>query len=205
MVYDTEIRPILDFFMTQHLLAIALGISILMTGCGKYGKPLPPEVLAPTPVKEAIVTASDAGVNFDWGSPTHDTRGKELKSMNGYRLYRKSIVAQKDIIDDSVSFDLITTIVDEHVNVREKLRAEARAEGKPGRRITAPKSYQHFNFTDKSVALGQSYLYKIVPFNQGDVESENPDLFLVVFSGASSHISTVEPDSSGNLDPGDIQ
>ena len=177
---------------------LSASIAVGIFGCGRYGPPLAPELLAPKPVVPVKITADATGVFFSWQASSHDTRGKELKTMDGYRIYRKIIKAQKDIVDNEILFDLISTVPDEHVRIREQLRAEARAQGKPGRPIEAPKSALKFTFTDTAVTDGKSYLYKLLPFNQGDVEGEARQLYLVAFAGPNSTVTKIDganPDS----------
>jgi predicted small lipoprotein YifL len=183
----------------RNLIKPLAGALIVLTliGCGRFGPPLPPERLAPRAVSDLEVTADDHALNFSWGAPHLDERGKELKSIDGYFVYRKIIRQQSDISDPAVPYQLISTVPDTHIITREKLRAEARAQGKPGRRIEAPAAQREFKYSDTDVKQDESYLYKIVPFNEGDVEGIVDQQTLVLFTGTTSKVTPVTPSVAG--------
>jgi len=176
---------------------------IFITACGRYGPPLPPEVLAPKAVSGLHVQGEEAGIKFAWTAPRVDQRGKELKSLDGYRLYRKVLVRPSDATNKDVKFLLLATIEDHHVDLREEKRREARAQGKPVRRIQAPTNATKFEYSDRAVVRGITYLYKLVPFNQEDVESVTPSITTVSFDGANSQI-TLGADTSSSGQSGSM-
>ncbi len=176
----------------------ALALVILsLTACGKYAPPIPPELLSPRSVESLEATADVEGVMFRWRSPETDLRSEELKTMDGYRIYRKELVKPAAVVDEEIPFDLIGGIPDTHVLIRDNLREEARKTGKPSHRVTVDSSLTKFEFRDTQAQSGATYLYKIVPYNQGDVEGETANLVKVAFRGDASHISLM-PYSSLN-------
>ncbi len=180
----------LGFFQRLALVLVSLfGLEIFCSGCGKYGVPLPPERFAPKKVRELEVTPTEQGIGFAWKAPEKNARGKELASIDGYRVYRREILAQSDIVDDTDELELLATIPDTHVVEREELRAAARAQGKPGRRINVDSKKLHFEYSDTSAVKGSNYLYQIVPFNQGDVEGHGSQEIFVAFNGEKSKVS----------------
>ncbi len=182
--------------MTSSLrLVIFTLVLAMLLGCGKYGRPMPPEHFAPRAVADLEVTAQEAKITFAWRSPRLADDGRELKSMEGYRLYRKTIKEQSDISDNDVEFELITTVSDTHVQVRDQLRAEARVQGKPGRKIQPPAATMKFEYSDGTVKEGETYLYKLVPINQGGVEGDPGQPITIVFKGLASKI-IIAADSS---------
>ncbi len=165
-------------------------------GCGRYAPPLTPELLAPRPVGDLLIKPLSDGINFSWSSPRSDARGKELKTMSGYRVYRKLIKEQSDIVNTKKQFEILAEVPDTHVAERERLRKEARASGKPGRRIEAPSELKKFQFVDNAVTTDTSYLYKIIPYNQDNVEGLGEQMILVRFSGESSEVSRIDSDTA---------
>ncbi|NLF24630.1 MAG: hypothetical protein GX589_03115 [Deltaproteobacteria bacterium] len=165
---------------------------VTFLGCGRYGPPLPPEEFSPRAVQDLKVVPGLQGVDFAWSAPSSDRRGKELKEIEGYRVYRKEIVKRSDILDDSVSFELLTSIPDSHLEVLEDLRIEARKQGQIGRKVTLDDHLLDFKYSDQTVVPGVTYLYKIVPYNQGGVEGEFLGYVKIVFRGESSEVSFLE-------------
>ena len=167
--------------------AVLFGSSSVV-GCGRFKPPLPPEMFAPKPVDALTVTASESGVLFAWTAPDEDRRGKELKSMDGYAIQRKVIAQKGDETNPHLHFETIGFVRDEHVTVRENLRKEARAEGKIGRTIESPEQYTKFTFVDTTAKLSTTYMYQIVPRNQGGTDGAVKEVARVTFKGSASDV-----------------
>ena len=172
------------------MLAVAVTLAIA-SGCGKYGPPLPPEKLAPKAVAQLHVAGSLQGVSFSWSAPERDQRGKPLKEIEGYRVYRKLIERDSDIEDPRIEFEQVAMIDDVHLQKLDELRKAARAEGRIGRRVQIDAAEKAFQFTDIAVQPGRTYLYQIVPVNQGGVEGEADQWIKVVFRGSTSDIAFI--------------
>lgn len=171
---------------------IALMIfAVFFGGCGRYIAPIAPELMAPRSVDTLVITPSSQGVAFSWTAPDQDRRGKELTNFNGYRIRRKELVERGDETNAAIPFQVVGFVPDTHVQVREKLRAEARAAGKIGRRIQAPDELTTFSFVDTTPQLNKTYLYKVVPENQGIVEGVVDELVKVTFKGAESDVTVI--------------
>lgn len=171
----------------MRLLGI-LALSILVSACGRYRPPLPPEMLAPAAVEGLVVTPSESGVAFAWTAADKDRRGKELKSAEGYSIERKEIVNRGDETNPKVEFTQVGFVQDKHVAIRDQLREEARAQGKIGRNVKSPPEYTKFMFTDVTAELGKTYIYQIVPQNQRGVEGQIGQLAKVIFQGPQSAV-----------------
>jgi hypothetical protein len=174
----------------SRLLEVTLAILSLLAvgGCGRYRAPLTPEELAPAAVENLIVSTGEKGVVFTWMAADKDRRGKELKSAEGYSIERKELVHRGDETDASVQFEKLGFVKDTHVEVREKLREEARAAGKIGRTVKAPDEQMKFTFTDTTAKIGKTYVYQIVPQNQGGTEGQVGQVTKIVFKGAQSTV-----------------
>ena len=182
--------------VTYFLIA---SVCFLITGCGKYGPPLPPEAFSPQPVKYLQAVSTLQGIQFSWLAPDDDLRGKELKSINGYRVYRKELKQDSDILDKEIEFEEIASVADDHINIRDQLREAAKQAGKPARRIKAPAESKQFSFIDSQLIPGSRYLYKIVPVNQGTVEGSVDQYIEILFRGESSIIKSLTDLSTEQL------
>jgi len=164
----------------------------LSVGCGRYKPPLPPEKFAPKAVESLTVTATEAGVVFAWAASDEDQRGKELKSMEGFSIRRKLIARKGDETDPRVRFETIGFVRDSHVKIRDDLRAQARKEGKIGRSVESPEESMKFSFVDSTVKRDSTYVYQIIPQNQGGTEGGVKQFARVTFRGAASDIAMVD-------------
>lgn len=170
--------------------AVVFG-STCVTGCGRYKPPLPPEMFAPKAVEALTVTAAEGGVFFAWSASDEDRRGKELKTMDGYAIQRKVIARKGDETNPNVRFQTIGFVRDQHVIVRENLRKEARAEGKIGRTIESPEEYTKFTFVDTTAQPSTTYMYQVVPRNEGGTDGAVSQVARVTFKGSASDIAMV--------------
>ncbi|MBN8549474.1 MAG: hypothetical protein J0M12_09180 [Deltaproteobacteria bacterium] len=176
--------------LSKCLFVVAVVLSL--PACGRVGPPLPPEMLTPDEVQELKVTGTQEGVSFAWSAPREDQRGKELRDLEGYRIYRKKISRPADILDKSIEFDRVTDIADIHLIELEKERDLLRAAGRPSHRARVDKSLTEFSYVDKGVTAGSTYVYKVVGMNQGGLDSDSFKLVKVLWRGDSSEITTVD-------------
>ncbi|MEN9846949.1 MAG: hypothetical protein RIS36_2096 [Pseudomonadota bacterium] len=179
--------------------AVVFGSSCV-SGCGRYKAPLAPEMFAPKAVDALTVTCSESGVLLAWAAPDEDRRGKELKTIDGYAIQRKMIAQKGDETDPRVRFETIGFVRDQHVMVRENLRKEARAEGKIGRTIESPEQYTKFTFVDTTAAPSTTYMYQVVPRNQGGADGAVSQVARVTFKGSSSDIAMVPVTEVAEMD-----
>lgn len=184
--------------MTRFTLVI---LSILV-GCGRYAPPLAPEALAPQAVEDLQTTAANDGIRFAWTSSRHDVRGKDLKSIDGYRIYRKEIVNKSDVVDPDVEYQLLTTVEDKHVEDLKVKREQAKKEGKISRRVSPDPALTKFDFLDSTLQTEHTYIYKFIPINQGGVEGGLPKkLIKVLFRGDQSEVTEIDNNSAPVEEP----
>jgi len=165
-----------------------VSVLVCLAGCGRYIPPVPPEMLAPKAVQNLTIVPSANGVTLSWIAPEQDRRGKELKSADGYSIERKEIVKRGDETDPSIRFTEVGFVRDLHIEKREELRREARAAGKVGRNIKSPAEFTSFTFTDSTPQSGMTYIYQIVPTNQGGVKGQVGQVIRIAFQGAQSSV-----------------
>lgn len=176
---------------TMTRLACTLLVVAILLGCGRFKIPLPPEMFAPKAVDELTVTTTHSGVVFTWTAPDEDMQGKELKFIDGYAIQRKTIAQKGDETDPKVRFDTIGFVQDSHVKIRDDLRAAARKEGKIGRTIESPGEYTKFSFVDSTAKVNQTYMYQIVPQNQGGTDGGVGQIARITFKGLASDVAMV--------------
>ena len=169
--------------VTRVIVALAIFAAL---GCGKYGRPVPPEALSPAEVRDLAVAAQLGGVALSWRAPNQDLRSKELTSIEGYKIRRASTGGDEPATVIDVGF-----VEDTHLAVQAELRAAAEAEGRASRRIKADPALSKFSFVDTTVESGRVYTYSIVPVNQGGTEGRVREALRVAFKGESSVVTRV--------------
>lgn len=184
----------LSVFREMKVFRIILTLSVIVAfgGCGRYSSPVPPELVAPEAVSSLTIQAQQDGVDFTWRASDQDQRGKELKFIDGYRVARKEVKQRGDETDPAIPFDEVGFLPDTHVEIREKLRKDAREKGEIGRRLKPPEETLKFAYSDKGLESGKTYVYQIIPINQGGVKGEVKQLLKVYFTGENSDISIID-------------
>lgn len=170
---------------------LAVIIVICAAGCGKYGKPRPPEDFAPAEVKQLAVTASVQGVAFNWYAPKKNNRGKDLDDLGGFRIYRRELRSSSRLNDPNAKFDLIGTVEDPFLNEYLEQKRQAIEQGQLSRQVRMDEEKEKFEFIDRTAVPGKSYYYQVVGFNQGGVEGNVAERINVIFRGEISEIARI--------------
>jgi hypothetical protein len=165
---------------------------VVLSSCGRVGPPVAPETRSPAAVNNLLVQGSNSGIKFTWDAPDKDQQGKELKSIEGYRIERKEISSLRDLSDRKIRFEQVGYIADTHLQVLDKKREEARAQGKVGRKVTVDSSLKKFEFTDTTVKAGQTYVYRLLPENQGGTHGEITGVVHVKYQGQGSQVTILK-------------
>ncbi len=168
-----------------------LGAIFITAGCGHYIKGVAPEMMAPGPVANFTVAPMTDGLLFAFESSPQDVRGKGLKSLEGYNLYRKELASEETSIFKREGYELVKTIADDSLRVRNTLQDRARAEGKNPSNVEVPAKYRTFSYKDTSIERGKKYSYRLVGFNQGGVEAEVDRVVRVEYDGDNSKIDSL--------------
>ncbi|MGI6524102.1 MAG: hypothetical protein ACOX2O_02255 [Bdellovibrionota bacterium] len=169
---------------------------LLNVACGRYGDPQPPEFFAPQGVNNLQVTADLNGVLLKWEAPEQDRRGEALKSIDGYFVNRRIISKASDLLDPDIEDEVLGTVLDTHLQVLKDLRQKAIEEGKISRKVSVDEALKRFSYVDSTVKPGVTYLYSIVPFNQGRTEGLVPLKAKVLFRGDSSVVTMIETEEA---------
>jgi hypothetical protein len=185
--------------MRAGLMMVVLVLSSVLWACGKYAPPLPPERFAPSRVQQLQIVGAVDGVSFTWSAPRTDSRGKDLKSIEGYELQRKLLTREADLLDSTIEFEVVSSVKDAHLEELNARREKARAQGLPTRRLAPDPTLTQFSLVDHSVTPGARYVYRLVPINQGGVEGDPGPLIIVTFQGERSDIRALEVASQGDF------
>ncbi len=174
----------------KNLLAkILISLTVLtISACGRYEPPVPAEAVGPEMVKDLSVTAEPDGVRFAFRSSEKDARGKPLKTLDEYRIYRKELTEEDHSLFKVQGYELLTAIKDEHLPVLFQLQEDARKAGKSPRRVQVPNELLSFTYKDSTLVPGSEYGYKIIGVNQANVESDAQRIISVGFDGLESEI-----------------
>lgn len=169
----------------------AISVLFILIGCGRYVPAVPPEMLAPEPVRNFAAVSADDGIVFTFQSSEKDARGKPLQTLEGYKLYRKLLTEEDMSLFKREGYELVTSIEDKHLPLLLDLQKQARAEGRPPRRVTAPIDQISFSYKDSGLIPGQTYAYRLIGVNQNGIEAEVERLVRVVYNGAQSEVVVV--------------
>ena len=167
--------------------------SLFLIGCGREAAPFPPEVVSPKAVDTIQTKATDKQLTINWLAPTTNLRGKKLTELRGYRIYKTALAEGSKIEElENSDFSLFTTISDNTMQRLEKKKAEAKANGKAATRVSLDDSERLISFTDRNVAAGKTYVYRIAPYNHTWVDGAVPQIVKVVFKGTNSEVAVLD-------------
>ena len=66
--------------------------AVLFSACGKKGALIPPEALVPAPATDFRVQQQGEGFRISWTAPGKEERGRPLRDLAGFRLYRHEVL-----------------------------------------------------------------------------------------------------------------
>lgn len=161
---------------------------VVLSGCGRFAPPIPPEKVAPQAVGDLTATATEKGVLLKWTTPESDRRDKPLRFIDGFSVFRKDIRINKDVTNDEIPFELLSEIQDKAIEDRERRREEAKNIGAISRRVKLDPTLSAHEYLDETLEMNKTYLYKVVPTNQGGVEGEVRQFVSITFRGLASDI-----------------
>ncbi len=129
------IRTTVLFF----LLAAAVSVS----ACGKKGALVPPEALVPAPATDLQVRQQGDGFRISWTAPGKEERGRPLRDLAGFRLYRHEVLQPgEDCLACPESWLLVRNIDLEYLR-------------------DVQRSGDRFFCVDRDVKSGTSYRYSV--------------------------------------------
>jgi hypothetical protein len=119
-------------------------------------------------------------LKLTWLSPVEDERGKKLKRLTGYHIYRTG-----EELGNKDGFTLVATIPDTTTAVLEKKVEESIKNGAPVQRVKLTEVERQVSYVD-TVDEGKVYFYRIVPYNHSWFEGRAPSLVKVLYAESGS-------------------
>jgi len=127
-------------------LLIFVGITFLLTSCGKKGPLIPPEALAPAPIGNLKVSQVGDGFSICLTPPSSDATGKALKNLAGVRVLKREVLPPDEDCEECPTAYHLFQIVD----------------------LEFPTNAMRYGnlycLTDTDLAGGKTYQYKAVSF-----------------------------------------
>jgi hypothetical protein len=192
--------------MRRAIVTVSLLTLSLLSACGRYGSPLSPELLAPRAVQKLEVLPDISGVRLTWQAPETDLRGRELRRLDSYRVYRAVVSdSTQALTDGALDYELLSSLEDRHLFDRERLRDEADAAGRSARKVESDKTAGLFSFLDSNVSNNSVYVYKVVPVNQGNVLGAFDRLIRVHFKSSGSEVRLLANESASLAEGEDLE
>lgn len=158
---------------TVLLLLISFALMTAAAGCGRKGRPKPPEATAPTPVTNLTAEAGVGSVTLTWIAPTTNASGDSLDNLDRFTVLRAIVAKGRRPAPEEIGVVV--------VNAAEETAAAG----------TALKG--RYSFKDPAVKVGQRYEYVVVPVNDSGVEGVADRGLRVSFSGESSVVEGFDP------------
>lgn len=146
-------------------------IALTLLACGRYSKPIAPEYAAPKAITLIDSKFESGNLTLKWQGPDRDIRGKDLRSLDAYLIYRRT-GADKE-------FELLGEVADTHLKKLQEARAQLKLEGKSGKQARVENVYE---YTDRELREGTSYIYKIVAVNQRKTHGQVLELYQLTVS-----------------------
>lgn len=162
---------------------------MLLAGCGREGPLITPERASPQAPEVHEVKGTTEGVSFAWIAPEKDRRGKPLKELYGYTVYRRELHGNLDIAEDEDDFSSIGAVDDNTIATLQARKDRARETGKILRKVKLSEQERTVSLVDTDVVKGHLYIYKIVPKNHPLVDGASSKYAKVMFDGESSQVS----------------
>ena len=153
------------------LLLLSFAVLTAAVGCGRKGRPKPPEATAPTPVTNLTAEASVGSITLNWIAPTTNASGDSLDNLERFIVLRSIVTKGRRPEPEEIGVVV--------VNAGD---AEAAA-GSKGR----------YRFKDPAVKVGQRYEYVVLPVNDSGVEGVADRGLRVSFAGESSVVEGFDP------------
>lgn len=188
--------------MNKCILAATILVCSL-TGCGRYGPPVPPTALAPQKPKSASVRLEANTVIISWANPSEDRRGKSLISLEDVKVYRRQLPSVLQISDSSPSeWELIKQ---EMISNFEAKKSKGGAPGPLAAVAAAPSAKSSaqvsglIEYRDTLPSSDGVYQYVLQASNQGGVEGDVSDIYQVSFFKNGTSEVVVIPNSKNKL------
>jgi predicted small lipoprotein YifL len=133
----------------------ALVIITIIAGCGRKGALISPDAQLPAPVNDLRAVQMGESFQLIWSLPTQEERGKALKDLAGFRLFKREVLPpDEDCESCPNAYRLLKSVDMEYLQ-------DTRLFG--GRLF----------FSDTEVINGTTYQYKISSFRKDGTSSRD--------------------------------
>jgi predicted small lipoprotein YifL len=134
--------------------ALAVGLLLMATACGKKGPLIYPDMLVPAAPAAVTALQSGSSVKLQFALPDKDRAGRPVQGVAGVKINRRAAeAAQKDVCRFCMTdYMLLLTLYLDHLPT------------------TAQRFGNRLIVLDGDVSAGNSYSYSIVPFNADGVD-----------------------------------
>lgn len=168
--------------------------------CGRYLPPVAPELSSPAGIRFAEVVADKDSVKLVWLAPEQSVRGRKLKKLDGYRVYRRVLPArQSSEGEQEPDYELAATVWDTTLALRVKREEELEQAYKPTRQAKLSEEERTVTFQDRNVTVGVQYLYKVAAFNQVGFDGPVVQFAEVLFDGDKSVVRKIASEEDAGL------
>lgn len=158
---------------TLLLLLLSFALLTAIGGCGRKGRPKPPEATAPTPVTNLTAEAGVNAITLTWIAPTTNASGDSLDNLERFIVLRSTVAKGQRPSPEEIGVVVVNATED----------AAAAGGAAKGR----------YSFKDPAVKVGQRYEYVVVAVNDSGVEGVADRGLRVSFAGESSVVEGFDP------------
>lgn len=140
---------------------------LVCVGCGRKGRPRPPEEIAPGEVLYFTAMGTLEGVQLSWQAPVTDARGEPLLNLAGFVVKKRSIVDKGESDFEDIA------------EMSAKASANVMSQG-------AKSDDSKYGFLDRDVAPGKRYEYVVHAVDENGAKGRFSPIMRVTYIGESS-------------------
>jgi hypothetical protein len=145
----------------KYLLSLIIA-SILLSGCGRKGRLIPPEALIPAPIEDLAVSQRGESFLVSWTIPDRDEGGGPVKELYSFRVFKRKVLPpDEDCESCADAYQVLQEIYPAY------LRDARREDGR-------------LFITDPGVTDGIKYQYKVISYLRDGTPSHDSNKFRLV-------------------------
>jgi predicted small lipoprotein YifL len=138
----------------QRILMITV-LALLLAGCGRKGKLIPPEALRPAPVSDLQIAQRGESFQISWSQPAQGEGKRPIKDLAGFHLFKREVLPpEEDCESCPTAYKLLKNVDLEYLQ-------DVRRVG--GRLF----------LSDADVVTGKTYQYKLLSFQKDGTPSRD--------------------------------
>ena len=137
----------------QRILMIT--VLVLLAGCGRKGRLIPPEALRPAPVSDLQIAQRGESFQLSWSQPAEGEGKKPIKDLAGFHLFKREVLPPEEDCESCANAYKSLKIVD--LDYLQQVR-------RVGGRLF---------LSDADVETGKTYQYKLLSFQKDGTPSHD--------------------------------